>query len=242
MVPPGEIFGFIPVWVGVYLAALVAFSLHGYMLYQRVVRLIRMGKPAERFDHPLQRLRNLLLIVLGQRRVLQRVSFRWRDLAGVGHALIFWGFLSFFLSYLILIFGESAWRPFSETLLTPTGVKVYTVYLDIFAVIILAALAWGMVRRWVMQPHRLSFDLTRSRDAIVIVSLIGSLMVLTLLAEAAFVAAGGTGPAAAAPVGGAIGRALAGSLSVDAATTLHGLFWWAHLLVILGFAVYIPFS
>ncbi|MBI4233498.1 MAG: (Fe-S)-binding protein, partial [Chloroflexi bacterium] len=33
-----------------------------------------------------------------------------------------------------------------------------------------------------------------------------------------------------------------GSLSVDAATTLHGLFWWAHLLVILGFAVYIPFS
>ena len=31
-------------------------------------------------------------------------------------------------------------------------------------------------------------------------------------------------------------------LGVDGAHLLHGLFWWSHLLLILGFAVYIPFS
>ncbi|MBI4298583.1 MAG: (Fe-S)-binding protein [Chloroflexi bacterium] len=243
MVPPGDIFGVIPIWIGIYLALLVALSLHGYLLYQRVFRLIFLGKTAARFDQPIKRLIGATLIVLGQRKVLQSVSLTRRDLAGLGHVTIFLGFLSMVLSYGILIFGDGAWRPFSETLLTSTGVRVFTSYIDIVAAVVLLALLWALVRRWVTKPHRLTFDLTRSGDAVIIVTLIASLMAFTLLTEAAYIAAGKGGPAASAPIGGVIARVFEGAgMGQGVANMLQGLFWWIHLMIILGFAVYIPFS
>ena len=114
MVPPGDI-GPLPIWVGVYLALLVTVAVSSYILYNRVFRLIRQGKNVARFDRPWERLTGATAIVLGQRKVLQRVP--QRDWAGIGHALIFWGFLSFSLSYGIFIFGASIWPHFPEWLL-----------------------------------------------------------------------------------------------------------------------------
>ena len=111
MVPPGDI-GPIPIWVGVYLALLVTCAISAYVLDRRVFHLVRQGRSVARFDRPWERLKGAMIIVLGQRRVLQRVP--QRDWAGIGHALIFWGFLSFSLSYLIFIFVASVWRPFPE--------------------------------------------------------------------------------------------------------------------------------
>ena len=52
MVPPSDIFGAIPAWIGVYLAVLVASGLGGYALYRRVFWLVMQGKPVARFDRP----------------------------------------------------------------------------------------------------------------------------------------------------------------------------------------------
>ena len=248
MVPPEDIFGAVPTWVGVYLVTVLAFSVAGYVLYHRVFRLIFQGKKVARFDRPVERMMGALTIVLGQRKVLQRVGrsdpgSRSIDLAGIGHASIFWGFLSFTLSYVIFIFGNSIWPPFGETLLTITGVRVFSIYLDIFAAVILAALFWALLRRWVAKPHRLSFDLTRKSESIIIVGLTGALMVATLLVHASHVAGGGAGPEAAAIIGGGLGRWLQGlGLASGAAGNLQEIFWWLHLGIILAFAIYIPFS
>ncbi len=248
MVPPGDILGVIPTWAGVYAALIIAMLVAGYVLYHRVFRLIGQGKTTARFDRPGERLRGAMVIVLGQRRVLQRVGqtdprSRSLDLAGIGHASIFWGFLSFSLSYLIFIFGDVIWHPFSETLLTSTGVRVYSSYLDILAVVILAALTWALVRRWLARPHRLSFDLTRKLESVIIVALTAGLMVATLLVHSFHVASGGAGPEAQVLVGGAIGNWLANSgLGAGAASALQEIFWWLHLAIILGFAIYVPFS
>ena len=241
MVPPENIFGELDIRIGVYLALAAALGVSSYVFYRRVIRLLLLGRKEDRFDQPLRRLAGLVTIVLAQRKVLQSVSLR--DRAGIGHFFIFWGFLSFLLSYAIFIFGDSAWRPFSEKLLTAKGVEVYTSYLDVVALIILSALIWAVFRRWLIKPHRLTFDLTRSPDAVVIVSLIASLMVFTLLTEAFYVAEGGTGPASNALVGSAIGEAfLDAGMGVDAANFAQGFAWWIHLLIILGFSIYIPFS
>ncbi|MCZ6867154.1 MAG: (Fe-S)-binding protein [Chloroflexi bacterium] len=241
MVPPENIFGEFDVWIGVYAALIVTLGLSGYLFYHRVIKLVLLGRSENRFDQPWRRLQSFFLVFLGQRKVLQRVSLL--DKAGVGHVLIFFGFLSFLLSYVIFIFGDAAWTPFSEKLLTETGAKTYAMYLDIVALILLASLTWAVFRRWWARPHRLSFDLTRSKDAITIVALIGTLMVSTLLTEAFFVAKGGVGPETSVIVGGAMGRWFSDlGLGIDGANLLHGLFWWLHLLVILGFAIYIPFS
>jgi hypothetical protein len=53
---------------------------------QRLARWLRIGHPELRTDHPDIRTKNLLLIGIGQSKIL-------RDpLGGMMHALVFWGF------------------------------------------------------------------------------------------------------------------------------------------------------
>ena len=61
-----------------------------------VVTLQDVGKPLERFDRPLQRVRNVLRIAIGQTKLLRE------PFAGFLHVLIFWGFL-----VLLTAIGES---------------------------------------------------------------------------------------------------------------------------------------
>ena len=240
MVPPGDI-GALPLWVGVFVLLGLALAVFNYAFYSRVVRLVLQGKETALFDHPLQRLNGALLIALGQQKVLQRVKYG--DYAGIGHAVIFWGFLTFMLSYGIFIFAGSAWRGFPEWLLTETGVRVYSSYLDILAAVLFAVLVWAFVRRWVLKPSRLRFDLTRHSDALVIVVLIGGLMLSTILTHAFWVAQGGTGPEADVFIGAALGGLFTDlGLGTGAANVLQGVFWWTHLSIILIFTVYIPFT
>ncbi len=240
MVSPGDI-GAAPVWVGVYAALLLTLAVSGFLFYFRVFRLISQGKSAARFDHPIERLKGAAVIVLAQRKVLQRVPAR--DWAGLGHATIFWGFLSFSLSYLLFIFIGSVWHGFPETLLTATGVEVYSKYLDILAAVLLVVLGWALIRRWAVKPHRLSFDLTRNIDSVVVVAMIALLMMSTLLTHSFFVANGGEGPEAEVYIGKVLGEWFVKlGLGLGAANALHGTFWWIHLGIILGFAIYIPFS
>lgn len=241
MVPPEDIFGIIDIRIGVFLIAGISLCLSGVAFYTRVIRLVMLGKKRDLLDRPLKRLTNVLAIGVGQKKVLQRLSLQ--DKAGIGHVVIFYGFLSFLLSYVIFIFGDTAWEPFSETILSATGVKVYVTYLDIVALAILTCLVWGFCRRWVFKPSRLAFDLTRSPDAVIIVSLISLLMLLTVSTEAFYVARGGTGPHAEAIVGKFTGDMLVRlGMGTGVADVLHQASWWAHLLIILGFSIYIPFS
>ena len=243
MVPPGDIFDTIPIAIGVILATVIALGLHGYLLQRRVFALVLMGRKSARFDQPLKRLWNAFIIVMAQWRVLRSVSIRRFDMAGIAHALIFWSFLSFNLGYVLLKFGDSVWRKFSQTVLTESGLQVFGWYLDIYAGVLLVVFVWALARRWVVRPHRLSFDLTRSGETVFVMGLEILLMVLWLMTEAMYVASGGTGPLATVPIGKAIGDAAA-SVGVDGnfADTLQGLFWWLHLFTVLSFAIYIPFS
>ena len=241
MVPPDSVFGVIPTWIAVYVLAIGIFAAAGFVLYQRVFRLILLGKDPGRFDQPVRRLFGALPYIFGQRKVLQSVSLR--DRAGLAHFIIFWGFLSFTTSYVLYIFGDVIWHDFSATILTDTGVRIFTAYLDILALVFFVILIWAAVRRWGVKPNRLSFDLTQKLESAIILLLIASLMLFTLLTEAFFVAAGGTGPHADALIGRPIGEAFANAgIDDDLANGLHGVFWWLHLGIILGFSLYIPLS
>ncbi len=241
MVPPDELFGAIPTWVGVYVITAFAFGLAGFILYRRVFRLILLGKRPDRFDQPLRRAIGALPFIFGQRKVLQRVSLR-ADRAGLTHFFIFWGFVSFSLSYVLFIFSDSAWRPLSSKVLSDTGVEAFVFYLDVLAVTFFAVIVWVVVRRWGFKPNRLSFDLTQKLESAIILVLIVALMLFTLLTEAFYVASGGDGPHASAPIGSALGELFEEITSEGTANGFQGFFWWAHLGIILGFAIYIPLS
>ena len=67
MVPPGDI-GPVPIWVGVYIATALVLLCSNYLLYHRVVRLVRQGNNVARFDHLWQRTSGAISIVLGNER------------------------------------------------------------------------------------------------------------------------------------------------------------------------------
>ena len=230
-----------PLWIGVLGLLGIALAVFHYAFYVRVVKLVLQGKETARFDQPMVRLKGALLISLGQQKVLQRVKYG--DYAGIGHAIIFWGFLTFMLSYGIFIFAASVNAGFPEWLLTETGVRVYSAYLDILSAVMLVVLIWAFVRRWVVKPSRLRFDLTRHSDALIIVVLITGLMASTLLTHAFWVAQGGTGPEADVYIGKWLGELFIDwGVGASAANFLQGFFWWSHLSIILIFTVYIPFT
>src|SRR6202007_65809 len=73
---------------GVVLAAAIAVSASLFAIRVRfLTRLLRAAPPVDRSGQITRRLENEATIVLGQRKLLQRVG------PGLAHAFIFWGFL-----------------------------------------------------------------------------------------------------------------------------------------------------
>ncbi|MDX6550142.1 MAG: hypothetical protein QOJ31_826, partial [Gaiellales bacterium] len=64
-----------------------------------LVRIMRLGQPAPRFDQLPQRVRQEAVIALGQRKILQRLG------PGLMHALIFWGFIVLFPTIIMAMIG-----------------------------------------------------------------------------------------------------------------------------------------
>ena len=130
-------------------------------------------------DHPWTRLRNVLVIGIGQSKIL-------RDpFAGALHASVFWGFVVLTLgSAEILARGVFPAFGFERILPAP----LYNLFLlsqELFAGLVLAAVAVLLYRRLVIKPKRLQGDKVHSGDAVFILSMIAALMV-TLLVTATF--------------------------------------------------------
>ena len=149
---------------GIVLAALAilgfgAFFWRAYQLY----RYLRLGRDEDRTAHFARRLRDEIVVYLGQRKLLKRPYY----VRGAAHALIFWGFLVITYGTLDLllsgIFGRR--MPGSET-----GVYVWMV--DLFAVAVLASVALAIWRRVLVRPSRMHIAL----DGYVILGLITLLM------------------------------------------------------------------
>src|SRR5437870_12807434 len=87
------------------------FSRRAYQLY----RFVRLGQPVDRLDDLPRRVEEEATVVLGQRKLLQRLG------PGLMHAFIFWGFIVLLTTiveafaevfqprFAIPLFGRSAW-------------------------------------------------------------------------------------------------------------------------------------
>ena len=137
----------IPVTV-LLVAALAFFSNTAYRWY----RIIRSGKPDNRFTDYGKRLKNLLTIAFGQTKMIQG-DFK----AGIMHAIIFWGFLVVGLRTIIL-FGTGFDADFAAGFLASLPGKLYTLLLNIFELLVLLAVSYAAYRRIVVKPKRLTLS------------------------------------------------------------------------------------
>ncbi|HEX7019195.1 MAG TPA: heterodisulfide reductase-related iron-sulfur binding cluster [Gemmatimonadaceae bacterium] len=201
---------------------------------QRLVRYMRLGHAENRVDHPLERIWNVITIGIAQRKI-------FRDpVAGTMHAFIFWGFMVLTAGTLEILV-EGVWPGFSYALLLPYPLyAVYALSQDVFALIVLGAIAFAFYRRLVLHPRRLEGDNLEHADALIILGLIGGLMV-TLLFNGAFTA---LHDPAAVPATKVISWGLSAALTgfTSQAAVLATVFWWLHALLILTFLNYLPYS
>jgi len=207
----------------------------GFFFYnaQRLVDYLRVGRPDDRTDHPLIRARNLFSIGILQSKIL-------RDpLAGAMHALVFWGFIVLTVgSVEILIQGVAPSFTYAAILPTPLY-SGYVLSQEVFALFVLCAVAWLFYRRLVIRPKRLQGDKLEQWDALLILSMIAALMITLFLLNAFAIVAGQSAGARVLSTG--LARVLS-SVPPDAAATSRDVMWWGHVLLLLAFLNYLPYS
>jgi Fe-S oxidoreductase len=203
---------------------------------QRLVSYLALGTREDRTDHPLTRLKNVLVIGIAQKKI-------FRDpVAGPMHALIFWGFLVITAGTLeILIAGVLPRFSYAAILPAPLYV-LYAASQDVFALLVVGAVGFALYRRLVLHPRRLEGDDLEHTDALIILSLIMGLMVTLLLFTACQLVVHPDAFGVEKLVSRPLALALAPVLSPAAADSGYRVFWWAHALLILAFLNYLPYS
>jgi Fe-S oxidoreductase len=203
------------------------FSLRARQLFA----FVRLGKPVDRFHDLPRRVEREATVVLAQRKLLQRLG------PGLMHAFIFWGFV-ILLTTIVEAIGEVFRRTFAIPLVGRTG--WLGLIQDAFTVLVMVGLAMALFFRKVQRPERFKGSHLEEADFI-LVMILG--IVLTLLAlNAVRIALGvNESPAAWTPVSNAIAP-LFRHMSQDAQDLFEPLFLWAHILLIVGFLAYIPYS
>ena len=212
----------------VFVAAMVAIVWNSW----RLIKYLQVGKSENRFGDVGKRIGSVLKVAIGQSKLL-------RDpVAGAVHAMIFWGFLVLLAAVIESIVeglipgGNIAW-------LGPIY-SVLTISQDIFCVLVLVGVIWAFWRRYVQKVPRLqNDDKAESRDANLILVLIGVIVLSLLVMNGAREAAGHEFEWAVRPVG-----ALFAPLFTDPSTAviMFEITWWLHIITILGFMNYLPFS
>jgi Fe-S oxidoreductase len=194
-----------------------------------------MGKPADRTTNVGARVRNEATIVLGQRKLLQRV------VPGLMHALIFWGFLVLFPTILIAFIGaidRDPSLPSGSPIAWLAGQGWYAFLVDVFAVLVLVGVGTALWIRKVQKPDR--FRGSHLGEADLILGLIAGIVTTLLLWHATRIALGSNeAPASWSPVSNALSNLFADDEATEA---LERVFVWSHVLLILGFLAYLPHS
>jgi Fe-S oxidoreductase len=184
-----------------------------------------MGKPAPRHGDLGTRAKYEATIVIGQRKLLQRL------VPGVIHTMIFWGFLVLFPTIVIAMIGavdKHATLPW----LGHQG--WFALMVDVFAVLVLIGVIGAALIRKVQRPKR--FEGSHLGEADLILALIAGIVTTLLLWHAARIGLGlNEWPAGWSPVS----DALSGLVDSD---VLERVFVWAHVLIILSFLAYLPHS
>jgi Fe-S oxidoreductase len=176
-----------------------------------------------------KRVENEAVIVLGQRKLLQRL------VPGLIHAAIFWGFLVLFPTIVIAMIGAVD----RESTLPWLGHQGwFALMVDVFAVMVLVGVIGAVVIRKVQRPAR--FEGSHLGEADLILALIAGIVTTLLLWHASRIALGlNEWPKGWSPVSNLLSGLFGGGGVTKA---LERVFVWAHVAIILSFLAYLPHS
>ncbi|MEP7218071.1 MAG: (Fe-S)-binding protein [Bacteroidota bacterium] len=198
---------------------------------RRLISYLRIGKKENRFGDIAARIKNVLVVAIGQSKLMRE------PIAGAIHAAIFWGFLVL-LAAVVESVLEGLFPGGGLGWLGPVY-SVLTISQDLFCVLILVGVVWALWRRYVTKVKRLQGDLPEKKDATLILGLIGIIVTSLLLMNAARAGAAMESAWAVRPVGALFHGMLSNPRT---AVMIYESMWWLHIVTILGFMNYLPYS
>lgn len=211
---------------------IVALALFSRSVKQLIATLRSVGKPVDRFDHPWERVRNVLRVALGQSKLLRE------PFAGILHLLIFWGFLVLITAIAESI-GLGLIPGFSMAWLGPVY-PLLSFCQELVAVLVTLAVGVSLYRRIVAPPKRLRVEGHAKRDALLILTMILAVMV-TMIGQNTSALVLRHKDEGAHFVSATFAFLLKGR-QVGIVATLFHVFFWLHILIVLVFLNYLPRS
>ncbi len=214
---------------------IAAFTFFGYHA-RRLFRYMHLAGPIARTDQVGARLAGVGEFVLAQRKLFKD------PLPGLMHCIIFWGFLVLTVGTLEL-FAIGLNHSWNFAWLGPLYGPLYLAQ-DLLATLVGIAIIVAVGRRLFACPPRLaSLKPEAKQDALFILSLIFFLMVTVLTTRGAAIALGEPeGPGVAWQPFSVMVAPLLTSIPAGPLTWFHAISWWLHVVLVLGFLVYLPFS
>ena len=210
--------------------------------YRRVYRNIMLGKKANYSDNPSQRWSNLLLVALGQKKMFKNIK------PAILHVFIYVGFVITQIE-LIEVFidgftgGHRRIYHAVENIPFLLSFYVFTVsFIEVASVFVLFATIAFLVRRWILRVPRLNKPELKGwpiKDATII--LLAELYLLTCIfsmntgdmalahGEYGFLVSGWLAP-------------LISGFNTTVIEVIEKVGWWGHIIGVLGFLVYLPYS
>ena len=191
-------------------------------------------KKDERFDNPGKRLTRLWKIAFMQTKLLRDPK------AGILHLFIFWGFVLFIFAVLESII-QGFYSPFTLKFAGPVYSAI-TLIEDIFSLLVIASVLYALYRRFVIHVPRLEVEKRGKIDAVIILLLIMFVCIFMLGQNISLVAKNNfqLSEYEIRPVTAFISPMIFSNAN-DAAV-FYEIFWWGHIIVILGFLNFLPYS
>ena len=212
----------------VFVAALAFF---GWSCYRRF-RLVALGKPDNRFNDVGKRIWSMLFYAFGQRRVVSRPF-------GINHFVLFWCFIILLIANAEFLFN-GLFPDYISLSRLPDGVYYASALIfDLVSIFALLSVCVAVVRRLAFPP---SYIDARSRDAFVILSLVGVLMIAFFGLHASEIVHGSEEAAQYMPVSSFAASAFLSGVPAGSLVGYANSFWWVHAVVLLSFLNYLPYS
>ena len=212
---------------------LLILTIYGFFqpLYLRY-KLIKLGKPEDRYDKPLKRIKDavfsffLLLCSVKKERIF----------TGLVHVFILYGSLTFdtvSINHILEGFNQN-WNIFGHGVIR----SIHSAGADAFGIIVLLAVGYFIIRRWVFRPKSYTYP---SLESAIIYTLLITVTITFYLYEGAAIA---HNPAHS--YSAFLGKEIAGwmqsILGGTVTMTVVKISWWIHIINVFLFVIYVPRS
>ncbi len=203
---------------------------------RKLIKYMLIGmKKDNRLDKISERIKRVVIVAFGQSKL-------FRDFpAGILHFLIFWGFVLFLFAVIESII-QGFYTPFNLSFTGPLY-SLITFVQDLFGVLVILACLYALYRRFILHIPRLEVDKAGKIDAAVILALI-ILVCLTMFGMNIFLTVKENfilKAYEARPISLYLGI-LFFPTGLQSSSFYFELFWWAHIVTILVFLNYLPYS